>query len=107
MKALIATPVAAVVLPDAQARNAKLENTILRWRAEHATVGASNIGGGRRHAILPNGRQAAEEGLTVARTTATRRSVKQTPAHGVRGGQTAMAQPSDGRAIYGRSTRLI
>jgi hypothetical protein len=75
VKALIATPVAAVVLPDAQARNAKLENTILRWRAEHATVGASNIGGGRRHAILPNGRQAAEEGLTVARTTATRRSV--------------------------------
>ena len=34
---------------------------------------------------------------------------KQAPAHGVRGGQIAMAQSSDGRgqSIYGRSTRLI
>jgi hypothetical protein len=34
---------------------------------------------------------------------------KQAPAHGVRGGQIAMAQSSDGggQSIYGRSTRLI
>lgn len=55
MKELFATPVASVVLPDAEVRNAELENTILRRRVEHATVGASNIGGWRRHVILPNG----------------------------------------------------
>lgn len=99
------------------------------------------------------GRQAAAEGLTVARTTghpADRRPIgtrgatgvegsdpaprqlvvaalqrdrrgelmqcriawrirKQAPAHGVRGGQIAMAQSSGGRgqSIYARSTRLI
>jgi uncharacterized protein (TIGR02466 family) len=42
---LFATPVAAVLLPDAEARNADLTEVILRRRAENPTVGASNIGG--------------------------------------------------------------
>jgi hypothetical protein len=69
---LFATPVAAVVLPDAEARNAALENTILRRRSEHATVGASNIGDCIDTRFCRMGQQAAEEGLTFARTTATR-----------------------------------
>jgi hypothetical protein len=45
MKGLFATPVAAVVLPDAEARNAKLQEIILRRRAEYPSIGASNMGG--------------------------------------------------------------
>ena len=43
IKGLFATPVGAVLLPDAEARNRELEQVILRHRDEHATVGASNI----------------------------------------------------------------
>ena len=45
VKGLFATPVAAVVLPDAEARNAELEEIILRRRAENPSIGASNMGG--------------------------------------------------------------
>jgi hypothetical protein len=45
VKGLFATPVAAVILPDAEARNAELQEIILRRRAEHQTIGASNMGG--------------------------------------------------------------
>ena len=44
-KGLFATPVAAVMLPGAEARNAQLEEIILRRRASHPGLGASNIGG--------------------------------------------------------------
>jgi hypothetical protein len=40
-KGLIATPVAATILPDAEARNAELREIILRHRAEHPSIGAS------------------------------------------------------------------
>jgi hypothetical protein len=45
IKGLFATPVAAVVLPDAEARNAELQEVILRRRAENPSIGASNMGG--------------------------------------------------------------
>src|ERR1700692_4108435 len=41
VKGLFATPVAAVVLPDAEARNAELQEVILRRRAENPSIGAS------------------------------------------------------------------
>ena len=44
VKGLFATPVAAVILPDAEARNAELQEIILRRRAEHPSIGASNKG---------------------------------------------------------------
>jgi uncharacterized protein (TIGR02466 family) len=45
VKGLFATPVAAVVLPDAETRNVELQEIILRRRAEQPTIGASNVGG--------------------------------------------------------------
>jgi hypothetical protein len=53
VKGLSATPVASIMLPDAEARNAELEDIILRCRAEYKTIGASNVGGW--HAIALNG----------------------------------------------------
>ena len=40
VKGLSATPVAAVVLPDGEARNVELREIILRSRAEHPSIGA-------------------------------------------------------------------
>jgi uncharacterized protein (TIGR02466 family) len=45
VRGLFATPVAAVELPDAVARNAELAEIILRRRAETPSVQASNAGG--------------------------------------------------------------
>jgi uncharacterized protein (TIGR02466 family) len=45
VRGLFATPVAAVELPDAAARNAELAEIILRRRAETPSVQASNAGG--------------------------------------------------------------
>jgi uncharacterized protein (TIGR02466 family) len=45
VKGLFATPVAAIMLPDVEARNAELTEIILRRKAEHPSIGASSIGG--------------------------------------------------------------
>ena len=45
VKGLFATPVAAVMLPGADERNAELTEIILRRRAEQSSIGASSIGG--------------------------------------------------------------
>src|SRR3984957_12676235 len=45
VKGLFATPVAAVMLPGAEERNAELTEIILRRRAAQPSVGASSIGG--------------------------------------------------------------
>ncbi len=45
VRGLFATPVAALEVPDAQARNAELSSIILRRRAETPSVQASNAGG--------------------------------------------------------------
>lgn len=72
MKGLFSTPVAAVMLPDAATRNARLEEIIVRRRDAHPTVGASNIGGwhSSRDFELWGG-AAAEELLSHARSVAT------------------------------------
>jgi len=44
MKGLFATAVAAVVVPDAEARNTELQEIILRRRAEYPSIAASNMG---------------------------------------------------------------
>jgi uncharacterized protein (TIGR02466 family) len=44
VRGLLATPVAALMTPDAEARNQQLEEIILRKRAENPSLGASNIG---------------------------------------------------------------
>lgn len=72
VKGLFATPVAAVMLPDAEARNAELEEIILRRRAERPTVGASNIGGWHSTRDFAQwGGKRGEELLAVARSVAT------------------------------------
>lgn len=45
VQALFATPVAAILLPNAQALNAALSETILKRRETHPSITASNIGG--------------------------------------------------------------
>lgn len=45
VRGLFATPVAAVILPDAEARNARLSATILERRRRHASIQSSNAGG--------------------------------------------------------------
>ena len=45
VKGLFATPVAAVVLPGAEERNAELAEIILGRRAAQPSIGASSIGG--------------------------------------------------------------
>ena len=45
VKGLFATPVAAIMIPDAEARNEELEAISLRRRDEHPSIGASNLGG--------------------------------------------------------------
>lgn len=73
IKGLFATPVAAVLLPDAEARNAELEEIIARRRHEHPSVGASNIGGWHSSRDFETwGGKRAEELLGFAREVATR-----------------------------------
>jgi uncharacterized protein (TIGR02466 family) len=73
VRGLFATPVAAVVLPDAQARNAELEEIILRRRAEHPSIGASNMGGWHSTRDFAGwGGKRAEEVLAFGRDLATK-----------------------------------
>lgn len=72
VRGLFATPVAALMLPDAEARNAELEEIILRRRAEHDSIGASNIGGWHSGRDLVQwGGKRIEEVLNVARNVVT------------------------------------
>jgi uncharacterized protein (TIGR02466 family) len=72
VKGLFATPVAAIMLPDAPARNAELTEIILRRRAEHPTLGASNIGGWHSTRDLPEwGGKRVQEVLAAAQSVAT------------------------------------
>ncbi len=72
VKGLFATPVAAVLLPDAEARNAELADIILRRRTDFPTVGASNIGGSHStRDFAAWGGKRAEELLAFARSTVT------------------------------------
>src|SRR6204780_226979 len=71
IKGLFATPVAAVVLPDAEARNAELQEVILRRRAENPSIGASNMGGwDSTRDVAAWGGKRAQEDLEVARDVA-------------------------------------
>ena len=73
VKGLFATPVAAVILPDAEARNAELQEIILRRRAEHPSIGASNMGGWHSTRDFAEwGGQRAQEVLAFARDLATK-----------------------------------
>ena len=73
VRGLFATPVAAVELPDGEARNATLRAAILARRAESETVRASNAGGWHSDRDLPAwGGPAAAEVLGIARELATR-----------------------------------
>ncbi len=72
VRGLFATPVAALMLPDAQARNAELEEIILRRRTEQGSIGASNIGGWHSGRDLAQwGGKRIEEVLSVARNVVT------------------------------------
>ena len=72
VKGLFATPVAAVLLPDAAARNAELAEIILRRRAEFPTLGASNIGGWHStRDFAAWGGKRADELLAFARSAVT------------------------------------
>ena len=68
---LFPTPVAAVLTPDAEARNAELLPLILRRRAETASMEASNAGGWHSARDLPSwGGARAAEVLEMARAVA-------------------------------------
>lgn len=54
MRGLCATPVAAVLLPGAEARNARLRETILEGRQQHASIQSSNAGGWHSSCDLEN-----------------------------------------------------
>ena len=73
IRGLFATPVAAVELPDAEARNAELRRLILARRDAHASVQASNAGGWHSDRALEEwGGQRVAEILTAARQVANR-----------------------------------
>ena len=73
VRGLFATPVAAVELPDALARNAELREVILRHRDESASVQASNAGGWHSDRdIVEWGGPRVTEVLSIARELATR-----------------------------------
>jgi uncharacterized protein (TIGR02466 family) len=72
VRGLFATPVAAVVLPDSEARNTELEEIILRRRSEQTSIGASNIGGWHSSRDLPSwGGRRVEEVLGIAQSIVT------------------------------------
>ncbi|MDR3374421.1 MAG: TIGR02466 family protein [Ancalomicrobiaceae bacterium] len=72
VKGLFATPVAAILLPDAAARNAELEAVILGHRALHPSIGASNVGGWHSNRDLASwGGPRAAEVLSMAQSVAT------------------------------------
>ena len=76
LRGLFATPVAAVQLPDADARNRSLRATILARRDTDPGVQASNAGGWHSdRAIESWGGPAAGEVLTIARQLASQLTV--------------------------------
>jgi uncharacterized protein (TIGR02466 family) len=71
VKGLFVTPVAAIELPDAAARNRALAEVILRRRAETASVQASNAGGWHSDRDIADwGGPQATEVLALARSAA-------------------------------------
>lgn len=73
VRGLFATPVAAVQLPNSEARNAALRATILARRDATPSVQASNAGGWHSGRDLPEwGGREASEVLELARQVATR-----------------------------------
>lgn len=73
IRGLFATPVAAVELPDAEARNAELRRRILERRAATPSVQASNAGGWHSDRALEDwGGPAMGEILAAARQVANR-----------------------------------
>ena len=76
VRGLFATPVAAVELPDAAARNRELAEIILGRRAEHPSVQASNAGGWHSdRAIADWGGARAREVLAYAESVANQLTV--------------------------------
>ena len=72
VKGLFATPVAAIMTPDAQARNAELEAIILRRRDAHPSIGASNLGGWHSSRDFPGwGGPRAGEVMAMAQSAVT------------------------------------
>jgi len=72
VRGLFATPVAAVALPGAEARNARLRRIILDWRAQHLSIQSSNAGGWHSDRDLEAwGGPDAAEVLAAARAIAT------------------------------------
>ena len=72
VRGLFATPVAAVLLPDAEQRNARLHATILERRRQHPSIQSSNTGGWHSSRDLEAwGGAEALEVLTAARGVAT------------------------------------
>lgn len=71
VRGIFATPVAAVELPDAQARNQALADVILRRRDGSASVQASNAGGWHSdREFLDWGGDRGREVITMARSVA-------------------------------------
>ena len=72
VKGLFATPVAAIALPEPEARNARLRETILQRRRQFSSIHSSNAGGwhSERDLLLWGGPEAAEI-LSLARSAAT------------------------------------
>src|SRR6202012_3408396 len=72
VKGLFATPVAAVMLPGAEERNAELTEIILRRRDRHPSIGASSIGGWHSaRDIVEWGGSGIQQVLTAGRSVAT------------------------------------
>ena len=72
VRGLFATPVAAVLLPDAEARNARLRDVVLARRDSHPSIQSSNAGGWHSSRDLEQwGGPAAVEVLGYARAVAT------------------------------------
>ncbi len=72
VRGLFATPVAAVLLPGAEARNARLQATILERRRQHDSIQSSNAGGWHSSRDLDAwGGPEAVEVLAAAKAVAT------------------------------------
>ena len=73
VRGLFATPVAAIALPDSEARNARLRTLILGRRSEHASIHSSNAGGWHSERDLAEwGGSDVAELLALAQSAATR-----------------------------------
>ena len=71
VRGLFATPVAAIVLPDAEARNARLRKLILEHRNQYPSIQSSNAGGWHSERdLLDWGGPDAADILALARSAA-------------------------------------